>query len=211
MRPVNVKRLLATLKGTEMNPGDYMHVAAHHGIAIGGCGADVFKSTAAASERFEIETEIEVGIKLGLGPSACSCQHFLGGESAAEHLVDLAHWNSRIGANGQQGRLGFLGRFGSGDAEKMPGGVFNVVRIYGTVGFELGATVLVAADIVERDAALPELRDVAGDEPGEVIKPGGRLRKVAILEIGDGTIEDCLRRRIRRLRIGGDGEGQYRG
>ena len=88
----------------------------------------------------------------------------------------------------------------------MPGGVLDVVRIYGAVGFKLGPAVLVAAGVIESDPALPEFWRNFGDELCQVVEPGRRLGDAAAPKIRDSTVEDVLRTLSGRLRDGGDSE-----
>src|SRR5712691_5479639 len=88
----------------------------------------------------------------------------------------------------------------------MPRGVFHVVGVDGAVRFELRAAVLIAAGVIERDAALPELGSLVGDELGQSVESNDRFGDVAASEIGHGAVENRLRTFWRRLRIAGAGD-----
>mgnify|MGYP003508517772 CR=1 FL=1 len=66
--------------------------------------------------------------------------------------------------------------------------------------FELLAAVVVAAGVVERDAALPQVRGVGRRESGEGIELGGGLRQATGREVRNGAIEHRLPGRRSRLR-----------
>jgi hypothetical protein len=75
----------------------------------------------------------------------------------------------------------------------MPRGIFDVGRIYRTMRFKLRTAVLVASRIIQRDAALPQLRSVVGRELGDFIETGGGFGEAAAPEIRDGFVEGHFR------------------
>src|SRR5215813_12735417 len=75
----------------------------------------------------------------------------------------------------------------------MLGRIFDVVRIYCAVRFELGPAVFVAPGVIERNAALPKLGSVARRKDGDPIEACHGLRDAAVLEIGDRALEDFAR------------------
>ena len=76
----------------------------------------------------------------------------------------------------------------------MPGHVLGVGRVDGAMGRELPGAILVAALVVEGDAALPEPRHRLGEQCSQFVEPVYRLSHSTVHEVGDGTIEDRLRR-----------------
>ena len=105
--------------------------------------------------------------------------------------------------------MGPLRCLGSGDAEEMPGSVLDVVGVDSAVRLELLAAVLVAADIVQHDPALPQLGCRVWFQRGDPIETGSRFFETAVLEIGNRAIED--RSSVsRRLRGGAGGGGEER-
>src|SRR5437867_3552344 len=189
-----------------MDLGDRVHVTACRRESVGGGGFDVFEGERLVPHRFEIEAEIETGVELGVGLKACRAEDLFRTQRAAEHLVDLAHRNASVGAHWEQAAPGFLRRFGPSNAEEMPRGVLNVVRIHGAVGFKLGPAVFVAAGVIERDPALPELWRNFGGELDQVVEPGGRLDNAPTLKIRDRAVENVLRTLSMRLRCRGEGK-----
>ena len=65
----------------------------------------------------------------------------------------------------------------------MPGGVLDISQIHRAVRNKHVAAVAKAAGIVLRDAALPQLRRLVGNQPGQLIEPGRRLLNAPGLEI----------------------------
>ena len=146
------------------------------------------------------------GIELRLArPAAAST--LLWTDRALEHLIDLPHRNAGIRSHRQQCRPGALHRFRARHAEKVPGGVFNVVRVHGTVGFELRPTVAVPARVIQRNAPLPELGRVVGRQLHHVVEFRGRLRHATGLKVRGGSVERTFGR---RLRLSGTAECEHR-
>jgi hypothetical protein len=152
----------------------------------------VFEGETLASKGLEVEAEIEMSVETGIELSACCLENVLRTQLAAEHLVDLRHRYARVAADRKQGAPGLFGGFRAGSAKEVPGGVLDVVRIHGAVRFELGAAVLVAAGVVERDPALPELGLNVRGELHQVIEASRRLGNSAVLKIRERAIEDPL-------------------
>ena len=75
----------------------------------------------------------------------------------------------------------------------MPRGIFDVGWIYGAMRFKLRTAVLVASCVIQRDAALPKLRSVAGRELGDFIEARGGFGDAAAPEIRDGLVEGRFR------------------
>ena len=86
------------------------------------------------------------------------------------------------------------------DAEKVPGRILDVVGIDRAVRLELRAAVVVAPGVVERDAALPELRRCVGSERDDAIETGDRLLDASREEVFDRAVEDVSRIFSRSLR-----------
>ena len=89
-------------------------------------------------------------------------------ERSAEHLIDLAH--RRRGSGRRAAARARLLRVCSARRTEMPRGVLYIVRIYSPVRFELPAAIAVAACIVERDAALPQLRRLVRNQLGGLVE-----------------------------------------
>ena len=137
-----------------MHPGHHVHVPAD-GVVLGGRSGDLFAGAVVAADCLEVQPDIQVRVELRAGPATRDGQHRIRVEGALEHLVDLAHGRAAVWANRQERGLGPLWCLGSGDAEEMPGGILDVVGIDRAVRLELLAAVVVAADVVQHDPALP--------------------------------------------------------
>src|SRR6184192_343735 len=74
----------------------------------------------------------------------------------------------------------------------MPGGIFDVVRIYQPVHFELLTAFLIPAGVVECDSALPDLGGGARGQPRQIVEPSHRFRDAAAQEISERAIENRL-------------------
>ena len=85
-------------ENSQVDFGDSVHITADRRESIGGSSFYMFKRKGLVSHRFEIETEIEAGIELALEFISCGRQDVLRAERTAEHFVDLAHGDTRIGA-----------------------------------------------------------------------------------------------------------------
>src|SRR5687768_15957334 len=84
---------------------------------------------------------------------------------------------SRIGTRGS-GPTGRSAAFAfSGDsacyAEKVPGGILDVVRIHRAVRLKLRAAIREAAHVIEGNAALPQMRRIAGTELSHTVETDG--------------------------------------
>ena len=77
-----------------------------------------------------------------------------------------------------------------GHAEKVPSRVLDVVGIDRAVRLELLAAVVVASNVIERDAALPEFRRCVWNQRGDAIETGDRLLYSSREEICNRPVED---------------------
>ena len=129
--------LLPAPKQGQVDSGDGVHEASCGRESIVRGGRDVLEGGTLVSKGFEVEAEIEMSVELGIELNTRGPENLFRIQFTAEHLVDLEHRYAGVGADREQGTPGLLGRFGAGNAEKMPGGVLDVVRIHRAVGFEL--------------------------------------------------------------------------
>src|SRR5688500_18448963 len=112
-----------------------------------------------------------IELRLRLTPSR---RHdFFGRDFPAEHAEYFAHRHARIRADGQKRGLRLLRRLGPCYAEKVPGGILDVVRIHRAVRLKLRAAIREAAHVIEGNAALPQMRSIAGAELGDTVETGG--------------------------------------
>lgn len=169
-----------------MDTGDVAHVVL--GFEVGGGFEDVFAGELRIADGLEVETEIKVGVEelivlLGGVASFRRSDHVFWFRLAAEEREDLHHRNAGVAFDRDESSFGFLGTGGARDAEEMPDGVLDVVRIHGLVRLELLATIFKATGVVERDAALPVMRRLLRNRLDELVKVGDGFRKVAELEV----------------------------
>ena len=122
-----------------------------------------------------IRLVVQPDIELRKEPRRCRlarrCQNRLRRHRPLEHLVNFAHRRTLIGPDRQECRSRLRRRFGVRHAEKVPGRVLDVVGIDRAVRLELLAAVVVASNVIERDAALPELRRCVGTSAATRSKP----------------------------------------
>jgi hypothetical protein len=144
-----------------MSDGGFAHVMIH--FVVGGGFENVVFGLGVVSKGFEVEAKIEMGVaemvaaEGGVVASTCGGEDDIDGAGAGEKVVDLLHGDTGVAFDGDEGLAGGVNAFEAGDAEEVPGGVFDIVGVGGLVDFKLVAAVLVAFGIVEREAALPEL------------------------------------------------------
>src|SRR5687767_7401966 len=96
-----------------------------------------------------------------------------GRDFPAEHAEYFAHRDARIRTDGQKRGLRLLRRLGPCYAEKVPGGILDVVRIHRAVRLKLRAAIREAAHVIEGNAALPQMRRIAGTELSHTVETDG--------------------------------------
>ena len=75
----------------------------------------------------------------------------------------------------------------------MPGRILDVIWIDGPMRFELSTAVVVAADVVERDAALPQLWHDVRRKRGDAVEARDGFGDAAGEEVVDGPIQQRAR------------------
>jgi len=175
---------------TEVDAGHHVHVAACFGELGMGGKADFLEGTPGVAGGFGEESDVEMCVEDGVRRRTGGAHHIGGREFAGEEREHFVHRAAAIGSNRQQRGAGAGGRFGAGDAEVVPGGVFDIVRVDGAVGLELLTAIRVASGVVERNAALPEMRGGLRGHQGEAVESAHGIGDADLGEIGDGAVHD---------------------
>ena len=152
-----------------------------HGFkSIGRGNPDVFERAVLHPQRFEVQTQVKMSVELCIRPRPRGREDLLRRERPPEHLIDLGHWDARVGTDRQQRRLGLRRRFGARDAEKMPRRILHIVWIHRSMRLELAAAVVVAAGVIQRDATLPEVGRLIGIGLRQAVERSGGFREAPV-------------------------------
>ena len=144
-----------------MHDGDLAHVVAH---AKGrGRLRYVLAGSLGVSSSLRVEPEVQMGVAelvaTGFSFALLSgSQHSRGVAPASIEVQDLPDGHPGVLADGQEFSAGGFYPFELGDAEEVPGWVFDVIGVYGLVQLELLAAVFEALGVVQRKPALSKLR-----------------------------------------------------
>src|SRR5262245_2346131 len=109
---------LLSLKVIEIDLCHVVHITADGRISRLGRSLDVLERAASVSNRFKVQADVQLGVKLAARRRSGRLHNLFGCESASEHLVNLAHRDAGIRTDGEQSGFGRRWRFATGDAEK---------------------------------------------------------------------------------------------
>jgi hypothetical protein len=159
--------------------GGFAHVVIH--FVVGGGFEDVLFGFGSVTEGFEVEAEVEVGVAEVIATGfifvarAGGFEYGFDGACAGEEVVNFLHGDPGIARDGDEGLAGGFDVLEAGDAEEVPGGVFDVVGVDGLVDFKLLATLLEFAGVIEGEATLPELGFGLGCGFDDLVEGGDRV------------------------------------
>lgn len=215
-----LERREATLLGEPaadfgVGDGGFAHVVIH--FVVDGGFEDVCFGFGVVAEGFEVEAEVKVGVaevvaaEGGVVAFASGGEDGVDGAGAGEEIVDLFHGDAGVAFDWDEGFAGGFDAVEAGNAEEVPGGVFDVVGVGGLMDFELVAAVLEAFGIVEGEAALPELGFGLGDGFDDFVEGDGGVFNSGIEERIDAGLHPLVGSFSGLLGGGGDEASEEEG